>query len=101
VGAYSLGSLVKNPRDRNDSPIGLIKQSNTHTHGVVVAQLVGPFWEEEEGNDITSDVVKVKGEDPATPGCLRENRAQWGGTSAILNRGEFSIGSLCQETPGP
>jgi len=41
-----------------------------------VAQLVGQFEEEEEGTGITSDVVKVKGEDPATPGCLRENRAQ-------------------------
>jgi len=27
---------------------------------------VGPFEEEEEGTGITSDVVKVKGEDPAT-----------------------------------
>jgi len=29
---------------------------------------VGPFEEEEEGTGVTSDVVKVKGEDPATPG---------------------------------
>jgi len=36
--------------------------------------LLGPFEEEEEGISITSDVVKVKGEDPATPGCLREVR---------------------------
>jgi len=32
--------------------------------------LRGPFEEEEEGTGITSDVVKVKGEDPATPGLL-------------------------------
>ena len=28
---------------------------------------MGPFEEEEEGTGITSDVVKVKGEDPVTP----------------------------------
>jgi len=28
---------------------------------------VGLFEEEEEGNGIASDVVKVEGEDPATP----------------------------------
>jgi len=32
--------------------------------------LLGPFEEEEEGAGIASDVVKVKGEDPATPGLL-------------------------------
>jgi len=30
--------------------------------------LLGPFEEEEEGIGTASDVVKVKGEDPATPG---------------------------------
>jgi len=29
--------------------------------------LLGPFEEEEEGISIASDVVKVEGEDPATP----------------------------------
>jgi len=33
--------------------------------------LPGPFEEEEGGIGITSDVVKVKGQDPATPGYLR------------------------------
>ena len=28
---------------------------------------MGPFEEEEEGNGVTSDVVKVEDEDPATP----------------------------------
>jgi len=32
---------------------------------------VGPFDEEEEGTGIASDIVKVKGEDPAISGCLR------------------------------
>jgi len=31
---------------------------------------VGPFEEGEEGTGTASDVVKVKGEDPATPGPL-------------------------------
>jgi len=31
---------------------------------------VGPFEEEEEGTGVASDVVKVKGEDLATPGPL-------------------------------
>jgi len=31
---------------------------------------VGPFEGEEEGTGVTSDVVKVEGEDPATPGPL-------------------------------
>jgi len=30
--------------------------------------------EEKEGIGISSDVFKVKGEDPAPPGCLREDR---------------------------
>jgi len=38
--------------------------------------LLGPFEEEEEGIGITSDVVKVQDEDPATPGCLREVRVR-------------------------
>jgi len=33
--------------------------------------LLGPFEEEEEGSGIASDVVKVEGEDPGTPGSLR------------------------------
>jgi len=37
---------------------------------VVNGVVVGPFEEEEEGTGVTSDVVKVKGEDPATPGPL-------------------------------
>ena len=36
--------------------------------------VVGPFEEKEETTGIASDVVKVKGEDPATPGCLGEDR---------------------------
>jgi len=31
---------------------------------------VTPFEEEEEGTGVTSDVVKVQGEDPATSGPL-------------------------------
>jgi len=35
-------------------------------------KLLGLFEEEEEGIGIASDVVKVKGEDPATPRLLSE-----------------------------
>jgi len=35
-----------------------------------------PLREEEEGICIASDVVKVKGADPATPGSLRRDRAR-------------------------
>ena len=31
---------------------------------------MGPFEEEKEGTGVTSDVVKVQGEDPGTPGPL-------------------------------
>ena len=37
---------------------------------VVNGVVVGLFEEEEEGTGVASDVVKVKGEDPATPGPL-------------------------------
>ena len=40
------------------------------------ALVVGPFEEEEEGIGIASDVVKVKGEDPEPPGCIREGRVR-------------------------
>ena len=37
---------------------------------VVNVTVVGPFEEEEEGTGVDSDVVKVQGADPATPGPL-------------------------------
>jgi len=37
---------------------------------VINVTVVGPFEEEEEGTSITSDLVKVKGKDPPTPGPL-------------------------------
>ena len=37
---------------------------------VITVTGVGPFEEEEEGTGIGSDLVKVQGEDPATPGLL-------------------------------
>ena len=39
-----------------------------HKPLVVNVVVVGPFEEEEEGTGIGSDVVKLEGEDPATPG---------------------------------
>jgi len=37
---------------------------------IINVTVVGPFEEEEEGTGIGSDVVKVEGEDPVTPGLL-------------------------------
>ena len=37
---------------------------------VVNGVVVGPFEEEEEGTGIASNVLKMEGEDPATPGPL-------------------------------
>jgi len=39
---------------------------------VITVTVVGPFEEEEEGTGITSDVVKVQGEDLGTPRQCRK-----------------------------
>ena len=44
--------------------------------GCHLRQLLGPFEGEEEGIDIASYVVKVEGEDLATPDCLREDKVR-------------------------
>jgi len=49
-----------------------------HKPLVVNVVVVGPFEEEEEGIGVASDVVKVQGEDPDTPGYLREDRVRLG-----------------------
>ena len=36
----------------------------------LVARIASWTYKEEEGTGVTSDVVKVEGEDPATPGPL-------------------------------
>jgi len=59
--------------------------------------LLGPFEEEEEGIGIASEVVKVKGEDPANSGCLREVRVRW----CVGDRGYVLSWLACEETPGP
>ena len=45
---------------------------------VVNVIVVGPFEGEEEGTGVASDVVKVQGEDPDTPGYLRGDRVRLG-----------------------
>jgi len=47
-----------------------------HKPLVVNVIVVGPFEEEEEGTGVASDVVKVEGEDPDTPGYLRGDRVR-------------------------
>ena len=49
-----------------------------HKPLVVNVVVVGPFEEEEEGIGVTSDVVKVKGEDTDTLGYLRGDRGRLG-----------------------
>ena len=49
-----------------------------HKPLVVNVVVVGRFEDEEEGIGITSDVVKVNGEDPDTPGYLRDDRVRLG-----------------------
>jgi len=61
--------------------------------------LLGPFEEEEEGIGIASDVVKVEGEDLATPGCLREVRVRW--CVGDFNRWYVLSWLACERTPGP
>jgi len=65
-----------------------------HKPLVVNVVNVGAFEEEEEEIGVTSDVVKVKGEDPDTPGFYGGQGKV--GTSAImiLDRGCVSLGSL-------
>jgi len=75
------------------------RQRNTHKPLVVNVIVVGPFEEEEDGIGITSDIIKVKGEDPDTPGYLRGNRVRRHG-------GEFQSWVYppwlaLEEAPGP
>jgi len=49
---------------------GTVMVPSWYTPMVVNGVVVGLFEEEEEGTDVTSDVVKVEGEDPAAPGPL-------------------------------
>ena len=46
------------------------KELPGHKTLVIKVVVVGPFEEEEEGTGEVSDVVKVEGEDLATPGPL-------------------------------
>jgi len=45
---------------------------------VINLVVVGPFEEEDEGISVTSDVVKVEGEDPDIPDYLRGDRVRLG-----------------------
>jgi len=49
-----------------------------HKPLVVNVVVVGLFEEEDEGTSVASDVVKVQGEDPETPGYLRGDRVRLG-----------------------
>ena len=47
-----------------------------HKPLVVNVVVVGPFEEEDKVTGVASDVVKVQGEDPDTPGYLRGERVR-------------------------
>ena len=68
-----------------------------HKPLVVNVVVVGRFEDEEEGIGITSDVVKMNGEDPDTPGY--QGGTGWGGMSAISDRGCVPFGSLVMKPP--
>jgi len=54
---------------------------------------VDPFEEEEEGTSVNSDVVKVKGEDPATPGPLKRN------DTGTVTMSQYRYNKTKQHTP--
>ena len=64
--------LPVRPRDTPHTNFGPAHTTEPPGHKPLVVNgvVVGPFEEEEEGTGIVSDVVKVQGEDPATPGPL-------------------------------
>jgi hypothetical protein len=64
-------------RDREPPPSNFVRHGPYRVQGrsvflplVVNGVVMGPFEEEEEGTGVASDVVKVQGGDPATPGPL-------------------------------
>jgi len=65
-------------RDRTNFGLAETTESPGHKPLVVNVVAVGPFEEEEKGIGTASDVVKVKGEDPDTPGYLRGDRVRLG-----------------------
>jgi len=68
---------------------------------VVNVVVVSPFEEEEEGIGVTSDVVKVKDEEPDTPGYQRGDRVRLGRwQSRIAGASPFPL-LAHDEAPGP
>ena len=55
---------------------------------------MGLFEEEEEGTGVASNVVKVEGEDPDTPGYLRGDKVRPSWDVGDLGSWVISLGSL-------
>ena len=76
-----------------------------HKALVVNVIVVGLFEEEEEGTGVASDVVKVEGEDPDTPGYLRGDwvrlgrRRSWIVGASPLARSRWSPGTVHNDSP--
>jgi len=66
---------------------------------------VGLFEEEEEGTGVASDVIKVEGEDPDTPGYQRGDRVRLGRrqsqivVASPLARSQLSPGIVHNDSP--
>jgi len=81
------------------------ERKENKTHRGTFAGHVSPFEEEEEGTGVASDVVKVEGEYPDTPGYLRGDRVRFGrrrsrivGASPLC-RSQKSPGTVHNDSP--
>ena len=87
---------------RTNSGVAQTTEPPGHKPLVVNVIVVGPFEEEEEGIGVASDVVKVEGEGPDTPGYLRVRlgcrRSRIVGTSPLA-RSQWSPGTVHDESP--
>jgi len=77
----------------------------TEPPGHINVIVVGPFEGEEEGIGVASDVIKVEGEDPDTPGYLRGDRVRLGRrrsrivVASPLARSRWSPGTVHNDSP--
>jgi len=69
----SYHDLGLSPRGQTNFGPALTTELPGHKPLIVNGVVVGPFEDEEEGTCVASDIIKVKGKDPATPGPLKRN----------------------------
>jgi len=73
-------SITQYPHLCGRTNFGLAQTTEPSRHKPLVVNVIvtGPFEEEGGGISVTSDEVKVQGEDPDTPGYLRGDRVRLG-----------------------